>query len=310
MSTDRVAWISHPDCLLHSMGTAHPECPQRLQVIEDRLRAAGLDLLMQHFQAGEATVESLDRVHEPGYVRRVLAVRPAAGMLQAMDPDTAMNSHSARAALLAAGAAVQATDLVLDRKATLAFAAVRPPGHHAEPDRTMGFCFFNNIGVAAAHALSRGLERVAILDFDVHYGNGSARMFGHDPRVMVCSTYQIELYPYWQADPAMTRCVDAGLPPFADGGAFRRAVEQQWLPAMERFAPQALFVSAGFDAHRLDPLSDMRLGFEDFTWVGKVIRDFAARHCQGRVVATLEGGYNLDVLGPSVEAFLRPFLDS
>ncbi len=309
MSNQVVAWITHPDCLLHSMGAAHPECPQRLQVIEDRLRATGLDLLMQRYAATEAAMEALDRVHDPDYVRRVLAVRPLPGILQAMDPDTSMNEHSAHAALLAAGAAVQATDLVLDGQAGLAFAAVRPPGHHAEPDRTMGFCFFNNIGVAAAHALSRGLARVAILDFDVHYGNGSARMFGHDPRVLVCSTYQIELYPYWQSDAGMTSCIDAGLPPFADGGAFRRAVEQQWLPAMERFAPQALFVSAGFDAHRLDPLSDMRLGFDDFTWVGDVIRHFAAKHCQGRVVATLEGGYNLDVLGPSVEAFLRPFLD-
>jgi acetoin utilization deacetylase AcuC-like enzyme len=220
-----------------------------------------------------------------------------------------MNQHSAHAALLAAGAAVQATDLVLDRRAGLAFAAVRPPGHHAEPDRTMGFCFFNNIGVAAAHALSRGLQRVAILDFDVHYGNGSARMFGYDPRVLVCSTYQIELYPYWQVDPGMRSCVDAGLPPFADGAAFRKAVETQWLPAMEEFAPQALFVSAGFDAHRQDPLSDMRLGVEDFTWVGDTIRRFAEQPCEGRVVATLEGGYNLEVLGASVEAFLRPFID-
>ena len=292
------------------MGDGHPECPRRLQVIEDRLRAAGLDVLMQRHIATEATVEALQRVHEQAYVRRVLSMRPAPGTLQAVDPDTTMNEHSARAALLAAGAAVQAIDLVLDRHANLAFAAVRPPGHHAEPDRTMGFCFFNNIAVAAAQALARGLERVAILDFDVHYGNGSARMFGHDPRVLVCSTYQVELYPYWQADPGMVSCVDAGLLPFADGSAFRRAVTEQWLPAMERFAPQALLVSAGFDAHRLDPLSDMRLGFEDFAWVGDMIRRFAREHCEGRVVATLEGGYNLDVLGPSVEAFLRPFIDA
>jgi acetoin utilization deacetylase AcuC-like enzyme len=291
------------------MGSTHPECPQRLQVIEDRLRAAGLDVLMQRHTATEARVEALDRVHDADYVRQVLATRPEQGMVQ-VDPDTAMNAYSAHAALLAAGAAVLAVDLVVDHLASLAFAAVRPPGHHAEPERTMGFCFFNNVGVAAAHALSRGLARVAILDFDVHYGNGSARMFGHDPRVLVCSTYQTELYPYWVADPGMQSCIDAGLPPFADGAAFRRAVEQQWLPAMERFQPELLLVSAGFDAHKLDPLSDMRLGFDDFRWVGEEIRGFAQQHCEGRVVATLEGGYNLDVLGPSVEAFLRPFVES
>ena len=308
MTRPAVAWISHPDCLLHAMGGAHPECPQRLQVIHDRLRASGLDVLMQHHTAPVAALEDLDRVHDASYVRQVLAVRPEQGVVQ-LDPDTAMNQHSARAALLAAGAAVLATDLVLEGRAGLAFAAVRPPGHHAEPGRAMGFCFFNNIGVAAAHALARGLERVAILDFDVHYGNGSARMFGHNPQVRVCSTYQEELYPYWQIDPTMASCVDAGLQPFAEGPAFRKAVERQWLPELERFQPQALFVSAGFDAHRLDPLSDMRLGFDDFAWVGERIRRFAAQHCQHRVVATLEGGYNLDVLGPSVEAFVRPFVE-
>jgi acetoin utilization deacetylase AcuC-like enzyme len=212
------------------------------------------------------------------------------------------------AALHAAGAAVLAVDLVLAGRSQMAFCAVRPPGHHAEADAAMGFCFFNNVAVAGAHALARGLERIAVVDFDVHYGNGTARMFGYDPRVRVCQTYQDHLYPGWFGDPDMGSLVDAPLHAGDGGDAFRRAVSSHWLPALEQFRPELLLVSAGFDAHVLDPLAQLCLGFDDYEWVGGVLAGFAARHCGGRVVATREGGYHLEALGRSVEAFLRPFL--
>jgi acetoin utilization deacetylase AcuC-like enzyme len=302
-----VAWISHRECWLHDMGYGHPEQPRRLQAIEDRLVGSGLDLFLRRIDAPLATPEQLSRVHDPAHVARVLSQHPGQGLVH-LGADTAMNEHSASAALRAAGAAVLGTELVLDAGAGLAFCAVRPPGHHAEHDRAMGFCLFNNVAVAAAHALTRGLERVAILDFDVHYGNGTADIFGRDPQVRVLGTYQEQLYPHWHTPDDMGSLVDCPLPANAGSAAFRKAVTEVWLPALRDFAPQMLLVSAGFDAHALDPLGGMQLHTEDFGWIGVTLRDFAAEHCSGRILATLEGGYNLEVLGRSVVAFLEPFV--
>lgn len=301
------AWITHPACLKHRMEAGHPECPERLRAIEDRMVTSGLGYFLERLEAPAATREALLRVHTPAHVDFVLKAVPEDALVH-VDPDTWMNCHTAEAALRAAGAGVLAVDLVLQDRAELAFCAVRPPGHHAERGTAMGFCFFNNVAVAAAHALASGLERVAILDFDLHYGNGTADIFGRDPRVRLCSTYQNPLYPYWKGDAAAASLVDAALPPRAGSREFRDAVSARWLPELERFRPQLILVSAGFDAHALDGLGDLRLSYDDFRWIGSVIQQLAQACCQGRVVATLEGGYDTTVLARSVESFLRAFL--
>jgi acetoin utilization deacetylase AcuC-like enzyme len=304
MTSDAAVWISHPDCLRHEIAADHPESPQRLAAIRDRLLVTGLDGLLAHESAPLASREQLVRVHDPAYVDDLLG---KAGPRR-IDADTALGEHTLAAALRAAGASVLAVDLVLEGRAGFAFCGVRPPGHHAERARAMGFCFFNNVAVGAAHALARGLSRVAILDFDLHYGNGTADIFRRDPRVMLLSTYQHPLYPGWAGAPDAPNLVDVPLPAHSGSTAFRAAVANQWLPALERQRPELILVSAGFDAHLGDPLGDLRLRAEDFGWVGQVIHDVARLCCDGRVVATLEGGYDPHALARSVEMFLRPFL--
>lgn len=306
MSTKPIAWITHPDCLLHDMDAEHPESPLRLSGIQDRLMITGVDGFLRHAEAPQATVEQLQRVHTAEHVRRILdrVCEPPVHI----DPDTIQMKHTARAALRAAGAGVLAAEMVLDDRAGLAFCAVRPPGHHAERAQAMGFCFFNNIAVAAAHALAQGLQRVAILDFDVHYGNGTADIFRDDPRVLLCSTYGHPLYPYWQGSGDAPGLIDVALPAGTPGSVFRTAVSQHWLPALEAFQPQLLLVSAGFDAHGADPMGNLRLGHEDYLWLGHLIQQIADRCCEGRVVAMLEGGYDVPALARSVESFLQPFL--
>ena len=307
MSSAALVWLSHPDCLRHVIEPDHPESPRRLQAIDDRLAASGAASLMTPEAAPRATRAQLVRVHEPAHVDRLLALEGAAAHVP-IDADTAVGPHTLPAALRAAGAAVRGVDLVLEDRAQLAFCAVRPPGHHAERARAMGFCFFNNVAVGAAHALARGLTRVAILDFDLHYGNGTADIFKGDDRVVLYSTYQHPLYPHWHAPPDATNLVDVPLPAQSGGTAFRDAVANHWLPRLQQQRPELILVSAGFDAHLADPLGDLRLRTDDYAWVGGVIRDVAAQCCDGRVVATLEGGYDLDALARSVEAFLSPFL--
>jgi len=247
------------------------------------------------------------RVHEAAYVDSLLHADATVQPVR-IDADTAIGPHTMAAALRAAGASVRAVDLVLDGKAGLAFCGVRPPGHHAERARAMGFCFFNNVAVGAAHALARGLSRLAILDFDLHYGNGTADIFRSDPRVTLLSTYQHPLFPGWSGAPDAPHLIDVPLSAQSGGTAFRAAVANEWLPVLERLRPELILVSAGFDAHQDDPLGDLRLRAEDFGWIGGVIRDVAGECCYGRIVATLEGGYNLRALAQSVEHFLRPFL--
>jgi acetoin utilization deacetylase AcuC-like enzyme len=294
------ALLTHPDCVRHEMGAHHPESPERLRAVMAALEASGVLAKVVPYDAPEATREQLARVHHGDHLDLVFESSPANGYAY-LDPDTSMNASSLSAALHAAGAVVKGTDLVMSGEAQNAFCAVRPPGHHATRDRPMGFCLFNNVAVGAAHAIeAHGLERVAILDFDVHHGNGTEDAFHEDPRVMLCSTFQHPYYPYSGADSGNEHIVNVPLPAMADGAAFRAAVERTWLPALERFRPQLVLVSAGFDAHREDPLAYLNLEDEDYRWVTELLMGVAERHAQGRVVSTLEGGYNTRALGRCV----------
>jgi acetoin utilization deacetylase AcuC-like enzyme len=294
-----VAFISHPACRLHQMSPGHPEQPARVSVITEELRTRGLHDFLAHYEAPRATDEQLARAHPAAYVEYIRAKAPAAG-LEALDPDTAMCPDTLEAALRAAGANVLAADLVMSGRARRAFCNVRPPGHHAERSRAMGFCFFNNVAVGAAHALERhGLERVAILDFDVHLGNGTEDIFRNDARVLLCSLYQYPLYPDMDPPSVPGRIVNCPLPGGSGSDAFRAAVTQHWLPALDAFAPQMIFVSAGFDAHASDPLAELQLTTDDYAWITDAACAVADRHAGGRLVSTLEGGYDLAALAAS-----------
>jgi acetoin utilization deacetylase AcuC-like enzyme len=286
----------------------HPECPERLGAIEEQLDADGLLERLAVFQAPAATPVQLEAVHDPAYVRRIFSRAPAHGLIE-IDPDTYMGPHTLAAAVRAAGAVVEATDLVLGGEVASAFCSVRPPGHHAERAQAMGFCLFNNVAVGAAHALrAHGLERVAIIDFDVHHGNGTEQIFRDEPRVLMCSTYQYPLYPYVIAAMEPGHMVNVPLPPGAGGPELRAAVREQWLPALDRFAPQLILVSAGFDAHRDDPLASLEFTEEDYAWLTAVLVEVAQRHARGRVICSLEGGYALAALGRSASACVRALM--
>lgn len=299
------AFISHPDTLLHVMDGRHPESPARISAIKDRLMETHIYDHLQHYDAIPASDEQLTRVHTPGYVRHIRSIAPLAGIVQ-LNPDTAMGPMTLSASLHAAGAVVLATDLVMAGKVRNAFCCVRPPGHHAHRAKAAGFCIFNNVAVGVAHALARyALERVAIIDFDVHHGDGTEDIFRDNQRVMLCSTFQHPLYPYRGADSRSERMINVPLPAGTDGLAFRSAVEREFTPALEKFRPQMLFVSAGFDAHAQDPLADLRLVRDDFTWITQFILAVAASHASNRVVSALEGGYHLESLADSAAAHVR-----
>lgn len=303
-----IALISHPACLGHRMGHGHPECPERLTAINDQIIASGLDAALRHYDAPRVAREALSRVHAPEYVDAVYAAAPEEGLVW-LDPDTAMGPGTLEAAERAAGAQTLAVDLVLGGEATSAFCLVRPPGHHAERARAMGFCFFNNIAVGAAHALAaHGLSRVAIVDFDVHHGNGTEQIFSGDRRVLFCSTFQHPFYPYSGADSTADNVVNVPLPGGSASAAFRAAVMDQWLPALESFAPELILISAGFDAHLEDDMAGLALREPDYAWVTKELRKLAERFAGGRIVSTLEGGYALSALGRSVVSHLRALL--
>jgi acetoin utilization deacetylase AcuC-like enzyme len=299
------ALLTHPDCARHEMGPGHPESPQRLQAILAALEDSGLIPQLTVREAPEAQREHLERVHHPEHVDLVFGSAPDRGYAY-LDPDTSMNPSSLSAALRAAGAVVAATDMVMSGEVKNAFCAVRPPGHHATRDRPMGFCLFNNVAIGAMHALeNHGLERVAVLDFDVHHGNGTEDAFHEDPRVMLCSTFQHPYYPYSGADSGNAHIINVPLAAMTDGRGFRDAVERFWIPALDAYKPQLVFVSAGFDAHRDDPLAYLKLADEDYRWVTEMLVDVADRHSEGRVVSTLEGGYNTEALGRCVVEHVR-----
>ncbi len=298
---------THPACLLHDTGPDHAEQPARLRVVLDALQAA-YPFLDWH-EAPRATRGQLLRAHAPSLLDAVLDTRPQERIH--LDPDTVLSSHSAEAGLRAAGSGVAAVDAVMGGLATRAFCAVRPPGHHATHDTAMGFCLFNSIAVAALHALEQhGLERVAIVDFDVHHGNGTQAIFEHDPRVLFASSHQMPLYPGTGAreETGDGNIVNAPLPPDAGSAPFRQAWTGRLLPEVEAFRPQLLLVSAGFDAHRRDPLAQLQLESDDFRWITDQLVGLANRHCGGRMVSMLEGGYDLEALAESSVAHLGALL--
>ena len=299
------AFITHADCARHDMGRHHPESPARLAAIEDHLISSGVAGLLERHEAPAANTSELARVHPVEYIDAIRDASPRSGIVH-LDPDTAMCPYTYAAALRAAGAGILGTDLVLAGKAESAFCSVRPPGHHAERARAMGFCFFNNIAVAAAHALDQhGLERVAIVDFDVHHGNGTEDMFRDDPRVLMVSTFQHPFYPGSGVEGRSERMVNVPLPAGAGSQDFRAAVVEEWLPALDRFQPEMLFFSAGFDAHRDDGMAMLRLVDPDYGWVTRQVRNATEASARGRIVSMLEGGYDLGALGRSFAAHLE-----
>jgi acetoin utilization deacetylase AcuC-like enzyme len=307
------AYYTHPECRLHDMGEGHPECPQRLDAIADRLLASGLDVALEHRDAPLVELDALTRAHSTAHVvhlQDLLQQVQASGERRAIDPDTIACPATWRAALRAAGAAVAATDAVIAGEVDSAFCAVRPPGHHATRDAAMGFCFFNNVAVAARHALDvHGLKRVAIVDFDVHHGNGTEDIIAGDERVLMASFFQHPLYPGSGAVPMGTNMVNVPIPPYTRGPEVREIIEAMWMPRLEAFKPQMVFISAGFDAHRDDELGQLGLVEADYEWITRRVKDIADRHAGGRIVSCLEGGYALGALGRSVAAHLRVLAD-
>ena len=302
-------YFSHPDCRRHDMGRGHPECPERLSAIEDHLLATGLDIALERRDAPIAQLSDVHLAHNVAYVSNLKDLMEqvgAAGETRAIDMDTIVCPHTWAAALRAAGAAVAATDAVIDRQLDNAFCAVRPPGHHATRSQAMGFCFFNNVAVAARHALDvRGLRRVAVVDFDVHHGNGTEDILAGDERVLMVSFFQHPLYPYSGADGSAPNMVNLPVPAYTRGMEIRELIESIWMPRLEAFRPEMIFVSAGFDAHREDDLGQLGLIEADYEWITRRVMDVAERHAKGRIVSCLEGGYHLSALARSVATHLR-----
>lgn len=299
------AYISHPDCLQHDMGAEHPEAPLRLRAIEDRLLAAGLLDWFKQIDAPEVTLAQLRRAHDARYLAELDAALPQSGHHH-LDPDTWMNPHTLRAARRAAGAVVRAVDGVLSGEFQRAFCAVRPPGHHATRDAAMGFCFYNNAAIGVLHALeAHGLQRVALVDFDVHHGNGSEHILAGDERVLMVSTFQHPLYPDSGTHALADNMCNWPLPAYSTGAAMRSVVEQHWLPALQAFRPELIVICAGFDAHREDEVAQLGWTEADYTWLSRQLLQVATAHAGGRIVSTLEGGYAPQALARSVLAHVR-----
>ncbi|QID18100.1 histone deacetylase family protein [Nitrogeniibacter mangrovi] len=303
------AFITHKDCWLHDMGAHHPECPDRLSAINDRLIAAGLDLFLSFHDAPQASVEQLARAHPREYVEQLLSDVPEHG-IRHLDPDTAVGPGTMKAAVRSAGAGILGVDLVMGGEVENAFCAIRPPGHHAERSHAMGFCFFNNVAVAAHHALAHhGLERVSIVDFDVHHGNGTEDIFRDDPRVQMVSIFQHPFYPYSGADNPPAHMCNVPVPAGTRGDAFRQIVTDMWLPALRAHEPQLILISAGFDAHYEDDMGSLGLVESDYIWVTEQLRVVAEESADKRIVSLLEGGYSLSSLARSVVAHIKALAD-
>jgi acetoin utilization deacetylase AcuC-like enzyme len=301
--------LTHPACLLHDTGQGHPERADRLRAIDDALTGDAFGRLKRE-QAPRADLATIDLVHPHGYAEAIHAAIPERGLAW-LDPDTVVSPDSFEAALRAAGAVIYAVDQIVTGAAQNAFCSVRPPGHHAEPIRPMGFCLFNNVAIAALHArVAHGAERVAVVDFDVHHGHGTQAAFRLDKNLFYGSTNQMPLYPGTGAasETGLCNIVNVPLNPGDGGAQFRAAFRSRILPALDEFAPDMLLVSAGFDAHRDDPLAQLDLVEADFAWVTQELLDMAAKHCGGRLVSTLEGGYDLDALGRSAAAHVQTLM--
>jgi len=297
--------FTHRACSAHEMGDWHPECPARLAAIQDQLIASGIAPFLVEHEAPVASEVELLRAHDAAYVQELQARIPERGYV-ALDPDTTMNPVTWDAALRAAGAVVAATDEVIAGRLTNAFCAVRPPGHHARRAHAMGFCFINNVAVGARHALvHHGLERVAVIDFDVHHGNGTEDIFAGDEQVLMCSFFQHPFYPYSGTEHPAQNMLNVPLAAGTRGDVVRKLVDEQWVPRLDAFRPQMLFISAGFDAHREDDMGQLALVEADYAYITARLMQVAAAHANGRIVSTLEGGYNLSALGRSVAAHLK-----
>jgi acetoin utilization deacetylase AcuC-like enzyme len=304
------AIYTHPDCKRHEMGSWHPECPERLQAIQDQLIASRIDDLLDHREAPEADLADIARVHTPGAIARIRENVPPITESHSgyypLDADTMLNAYSWKAALRAAGAAVAATDAVIAGEIDNAFCAIRPPGHHARPSEAMGFCLFGNVAIAAKHAMEvHGLQRVAIVDFDVHHGNGTEEAFRDDARVLMVSFFQHPFYPYSGTGHPSENMVNIPVPAYTKGAEIREVVTERWLPALHAHRPEMIFISAGFDAHREDDLGQMGLVEANYAWITQQIMMVAGEHAKGRIVSCLEGGYNLSALGRSVVAHMK-----
>jgi acetoin utilization deacetylase AcuC-like enzyme len=302
-----VLFYTHPVALQHEAGPGHPEAPIRLRTILRALEEADLNGLLRR-EAPQATLEQIHRVHPPRYTNRILSEVPQSGYVR-VDADTVLNPYSGEAALRAAGAACAAVDAVMAGEAAHAFCAMRPPGHHAEAMEAMGFCVFNNVAVGAMQARAvHKLGRIAIFDFDVHHGNGTQNSFYDDPDTLYVSTHQAPLYPgtgHTSERGIKGNILNRPLPPGTGSDAWRRVVERDVLPAIDSWRPQLIFISAGFDAHAEDPLASMALFEDDFSWVTRELCALAERHCDGKIVSVLEGGYDPAALARSVMAHLK-----
>jgi acetoin utilization deacetylase AcuC-like enzyme len=295
----RTAFISHPDTLLHVMDGNHPESPARITAIKNAVLTSDLKQKLQFYDAPAATKAQLLRVHSEDYVEYIHNIAPKAGLVR-LDGDTAMGPMSLSAALHASGAVILATDLVMSGKADNAFCCVRPPGHHAGRANSAGFCIFNHIAIGVAHALEKHqLKRAAIIDFDVHHGDGTEDIFKDNPNVMLCSTFQHPFYPHRGAETRSKNMINLPMNAQANGDAFKKVFETEFKPALEAFKPEIVFVSAGFDAHINDPLADLALTTNDYVWVTEFIKDVAKEYAKNRIISSLEGGYHLPSLSES-----------
>ncbi|MGQ0709097.1 MAG: histone deacetylase family protein [Rhodoferax sp.] len=311
-------YFSHPDCRKHEMGPGHPECPQRLDAIDDALLSSGVGDALVRREVPLAAHADLELAHTRMHVASIRGltdvlledIKAGGPRYSPIDPDTSINEHTWTAALRAAGAALSATDAVLAGELENAFCAIRPPGHHACRDRAMGFCFFNNVAIAARYALERhGLQRVAIVDFDVHHGNGTEDIVAGDQRILMVGFYQHPFYPPGGALSTASNLLNIPVPAYTKGEAVRALVQDHWLPRLEAYRPEMVFISAGFDAHRDDDMGQMGLVEADYAWITQQVKDVARRHAQGRIVSCLEGGYDMGALARSVLAHLRVLAD-
>jgi acetoin utilization deacetylase AcuC-like enzyme len=298
-------FFTHRACAEHEMGSWHPESPERLAAIHDHLISTGIAPHLEHFDAAPASVAALARAHDIRYIERLQTSVPQQGY-RPVDPDTSMNPHTWNAALRSAGAVIEAADCVLRKELANAFCAVRPPGHHARKAAAMGFCFLNNVAIGARHALEvHGLERIAVVDFDVHHGNGTEEILANDERVLMVSFFQHPFYPYTGTDNPAKNMVNVPLPAGTKGDVVRQVVDEVWMPRLTSFRPQMIFISAGFDAHREDDLGQMGLVESDYAYITKRLMEVAAEYSEGRMVSSLEGGYNLSALARSVGAHVK-----